>query len=92
MITKGTLAGPVWRIAPLGCVPVFFIRLSRDNCATVAPRGHSGAWAHKALDVPLRDLFVDELECRTEYSVRKAAALARDPLASLNLTTPLQEA
>ena len=89
MLTKGTLSGPVWRIAPLGCVQVFYIRLSRDNCAIVAPRGFKETWARKALEVPLRDLFVDELEARTEYSVRKATALARDPLASLNLSTPL---
>ncbi len=89
MLTKGTMSGPVWRIAPLGCVQVFYVRLSRDNCAIVAPRGFKETWARKALEVPLKDLFVTEEEARVEYAVRKGAALARDPHASLNLSTPL---
>jgi hypothetical protein len=92
MLNKGTLSGPVWRIAPLGCVQVFFVSRTRDNLARVCPRGHLGTWARKSLEVPLKDLFLEELECRTEYSVRKQAALAANPLASLNLATPLQEA
>lgn len=91
MIPKGIL-GPVWRIAPAGCVEVFVCSRRRDNTATVTTKAHQGGWARKQIDVALKDLFLEEEDCRVEYAVRKAAALTANPSASLNLTTPLQEA
>lgn len=92
MLNVGTLSGPVWRIAPSGCARVFFVRRCTNNTAEVCSRGHRGAWSTKPMVVALADLFATEDEARVEYSVRKLAALQRDPAASLNLTTPLQEA
>lgn len=93
MIPRTTIAGPLWRIAPMGCARVYFHGLGPNGTATVSSKGQrQGRWALKPMVVAVVDLFLHEEEARIEYAVRKAAALARDPLASTNLSTPLQEA
>lgn len=80
--------GPVWRIAPSGTQQVWLLRLA-GNAAEVCGPGTKRRWSERSMTVSAADLFLTKAEARAEYRRRRAAALAANPLASLNLTTPV---
>ncbi len=85
-LPQGTLAQPVWRIAPMGVTRVYFHGL-RDAVARVSSRGVTMTWSLQSMLVSPADLFMLKKDARAEYQRRKRVALARDPHASTNVTT-----
>lgn len=80
--------GPVWRIAPAGTQQVWLLRLEGKTAEVIGP-GVKRRWSERSMTVAAADLFRTKAEAQAEYRRRRAAALATDPFASLNLTTPL---
>jgi hypothetical protein len=80
----------VWAIRTGGTQEVFLGKViphPTSPTAMVYGRGQKHPWASTGFEVSLADLFETRKEARTEYRRRRAAALARNPNAGLNLTT-----
>jgi len=84
----GLRKGPVWRIAPAGTQQVYLLRID-DRTAQVCGPGTKKRWSERAITVATADLFPTRALAQAEYRRRRAIALANDPNASLNLTTPI---
>lgn len=90
MIRPGHLTGvTVWRIAPGGTTEVQLVRIFPDK-AMVCGHGMQRRWALRPMAVHPADLFETREAARAEYRRRKAVALATNPHAYLNFTTPLE--
>jgi hypothetical protein len=79
-----------YRIAPCGVRPVFVNKLETARASVSSRVGKSG-WAKAPMWVARADIFESIGEARSEYRRRRAAAIAANPSASLNLTTDLRE-
>ena len=84
----GLRRGPVWRIAPAGTQQVYLLHFA-ERTAQVCGPGVKKRWSDRAMTVARADLFPTRALAQAEYRRRRAAALAADPCASLNLTTPI---
>lgn len=80
--------GPAWRIAPAGTQQVYLLRLEGKTASVCGP-GIKRRWSERSMTVASADLFRTKAEAQAEYRRRRAVALAADPYASLNLTTPI---
>lgn len=87
MVTRETLCGVMWRIAPMGTTQVYYAGLTADGTqARVHGAGQREKWARRPLLVSPADVFFDREEARAEYRARHKVALAADPYASRNVT------
>lgn len=84
----GLRRGPVWRIAPSGTQQVWLLRLEGKTAQVCGP-GTKRRWSERSMTVAAADLFATKAEAKAEYRRRRAAALAADPAASLNLTSDI---
>lgn len=88
MNERTLIAGAAWRIAPSGTTLVYLNRVLADGSALVSSKVGDG-WARRPMRVSAADVFLIREVARQEYRRRLAAALAANPDASRNVTTPM---